>query len=386
MSPGGVTPRTIRTTPRAVTSCAVRSRCPNVGVASRATAIRSDVAYRKSALLVRASSDKRPSEAASREADETIAKMEEAMSEANDAGAEAAEDVSKGVKRGGVVYGALAAIYAALAVGKVAAPGFVIESVYSACGRESALAFMRLSGLFMVLPAVALWCLKGAAEHGRLSSSTYDRLNSSLMIAGLGCAGLAANEALNSNFMLATTNAIWGVVAIGVITAAAAGHVLARGAGVGTVLARIPSEASQLLKPANKMSAFYALLTAVCALMGAALLVAPTSLHNLLFAESSAIGALNIALKRNIGVMILTMAVATTYTLKDAADRSRLGASTFKTLNLGFSVVCAGTLGTLAYYAQTFPEAQLTTASISMLAVLAVATATCGYQWATASK
>lgn len=46
------------------------------------------------------------------------------------------------------------------ALAKVAAPGAAIELVYNACGMDSAIAFMRLAGVFTLLPAVALWCLK----------------------------------------------------------------------------------------------------------------------------------------------------------------------------------------------------------------------------------
>mmetsp|Transcript_28780 Transcript_28780/g.73889 ORF Transcript_28780/g.73889 Transcript_28780/m.73889 type:complete len:297 (+) Transcript_28780:602-1492(+) len=272
------------------------------------------------------------------------------------------------------------------ALAKVAAPGAAIELVYNACGMDSAIAFMRLAGVFTLLPAVALWCLKGAAEHGRLASATYERLNLSLMIGGLGYAALAAAAAMSSNFMLAPSNFIWGVVGIGVITAAAAGHVLARGAGLDVVVRRIPSEAAQVFRPVNKLATFYSGLTAVSFLMGAALLGAPSALHGFLFSETAGIGPLNIALKRNIGMLIISTAVAAAFTLKDGADRNRLGSSTFKLLNLGFGLACAGTLATLAFYVQTYPAAQLTAVSGGMFAVLAAAAGTCGYQYAMAKK
>ena len=53
----------------------------------------------------------------------------------------------------------------------------------------------------------ALRPLKGAAEHGRLGSATYGRLNGSLMAYGLGYAAVAAAAALNAS--LATTLGIW---------------------------------------------------------------------------------------------------------------------------------------------------------------------------------
>ena len=75
-------------------------------------------------------------------------------------------------------------------------------------------------------------------------------------------------ELLSPLLHLAMVMTLRGVVALGVITAAASGHVLARGeTGLVAVASRVPSEALQLAKPANKMAAFYAVLTVAVAAM-----------------------------------------------------------------------------------------------------------------------
>ena len=98
------------------------------------------------------------------------------MKEAKDVGSAVASAAGEatsatsdvGSNRGSLIYGALAVVYGLFGLVKVALPAVCVEGVFSACGTPSTEAFMRLSGVFMALPAAALWCLKvgsGPSPH-----------------------------------------------------------------------------------------------------------------------------------------------------------------------------------------------------------------------------
>lgn len=79
------------------------------------------------------------------------------------------------------------------------------------------------------------------------------------------------------------------------------------------------------------------------------------------------------------------LAAGACFVLKDAADRSRLGASTFKRLNLGLAVVEAGYSAVFAYSILT-GLAVNDTSSWSNLAGSVALVAFCGWKYATAKK
>mmetsp|Transcript_21543 Transcript_21543/g.59881 ORF Transcript_21543/g.59881 Transcript_21543/m.59881 type:complete len:415 (-) Transcript_21543:333-1577(-) len=295
-------------------------------------------------------------------------------------------DPGEAATRGSQVYGGLAVLFASAGLAKVAFPAACMEGIFSACGGGTTEAFMRLMGVFTVLPAAALWCLKGAAEHGRLGSETYQRLNASLMVYGIGYAVVAATAALQNS--IATTTLIWAPVAIGAVTAMASAHVLAKQTGgLSAPLKEIPQAITQLFNPPSLLSLCYGLLAVACFGMGAALLAVPSSIHGFLFNETLGLGlglglgVVPVVQKRLIGVGLLAMGSSTALILKDAAERSRLGASTFKILNLAFVVTCFGTLATMAWYVKTYSAAQITAASGGMFGALALGGGMCAVQY-----
>jgi hypothetical protein len=79
------------------------------------------------------------------------------------------------------------------------------------------------------------------------------------------------------------------------------------------------------------------------------------------------------------------LAAGSCLVLKDAADRSRLGASTFKRLNLGLAVLEAGYSAVFAYSILT-GLAVNDSSSWSNLAGSVGLVAFCGWQYATAKK
>ncbi|GBF90539.1 hypothetical protein Rsub_03535 [Raphidocelis subcapitata] len=191
--------------------------------------------------------------------------------------------------------------------------------------------------------AAWLLALREAALHGRLASDTYKRL--SLGMLGLAaviaelrvrCAHTGAFEAgpFGSDLMLIITIAAVSAVALlasKLYSAGSGGRSPledARAAAAGVVA----GVAACLQRPANIYSAAYAF-HALTSLLGFCLLY-PTSLAPLL---PGGVDALGYYLSRAIGAGMLLQGV-TAFTLKDAADRGRLGASTFKLLNLALMV------------------------------------------------
>mmetsp|Transcript_42304 Transcript_42304/g.100352 ORF Transcript_42304/g.100352 Transcript_42304/m.100352 type:complete len:385 (-) Transcript_42304:296-1450(-) len=308
----------------------------------------------------------------------------DSIGEKSPSGSPSTDGVSKGAQRGAAVYGVLAVVLVAGGVSSIAAPQLFMEKLFTVCGNEACGAFMRLAGVFVLPVAVSLWTLKSAAENGRLGSATYQRLNLGLLATSLGLTAVAIAAIVSP--ALATTNLVWGDVAVPLLIAASAGHVLARGeSGIGGALGRLPSDVASVFKPTGAASALYALLTAVSAAMAAGLICFPASLHGFLFSETSSIGPLPILLKRYIGVLLL-MATTVAFCLKDAADRSRLGGTTFKLLNMSYSFSCVGSLAVLLWYVQNTTAAQLTAVAGCMFGALGVFFAFCGFQGIAASK
>jgi hypothetical protein len=87
-----------------------------------------------------------------------------------------------------LAYLGITALLGAAGLALAAAPSAAVQFVWAACPHPVVAGLARLSGATLLLAAVCAHCLKEAAEHDRLKSETYQRLNLGLGWWGLGAA------------------------------------------------------------------------------------------------------------------------------------------------------------------------------------------------------
>ena len=144
------------------------------------------------------------------------------------------------------------------------------------------------------------------------------------------------------------------------------------------VLAPLPSFATAMLSARKPVARAYAALGAAAWLAAGALLAAPHIALSLLHASATQSG---LATARLLGASLISVAVAH-WVLSDAADRGRLGASTFKSLNahlaaasLAVAAACVAAHASVAY-----------SGLLAVAGAQAVPAALCLWQYWTAKK
>ncbi|EIE21980.1 hypothetical protein COCSUDRAFT_56423 [Coccomyxa subellipsoidea C-169] len=84
----------------------------------------------------------------------------------------------------------------------------------SACPNAALQALLRLTGATLLPITAAFWVLKGAAEHNRLGSNTYRRLNLGLVAwAGVNLALLASEASALTSWCLSIQVAFYAATA-----------------------------------------------------------------------------------------------------------------------------------------------------------------------------
>ncbi|KAK9918885.1 hypothetical protein WJX75_007829 [Coccomyxa subellipsoidea] len=181
-----------------------------------------------------------------------------------------------------------------------------------------------------LLPITAtFWVLKGAAEHNRLGSNTYRRLNLGLM------AWAAINLALLASETSALTSWCFSVqVAFYAATAVVGGYAWASSSGFAPtgrqVIDGFLGDVQALFNNKTFLSGLLALLSVAAVAVGSLILNQPlTYFHPSEFRLGA--GWLGKMAMRSYAANVLFAAVVMT-TLKDALDRGRHTASTFKIL------------------------------------------------------
>lgn len=280
----------------------------------------------------------------------------------------------------GLALGALFWLLLVSGLAQVVAPTRVVELAFAASPLPVVVGLVRLLGSSFTVAALATYCLQDAAFNSRLGSATYQRLGLGLMWWAI--ASLVVLWASPAKPLLRPHLALSGVLALvavgtGVLyndTSKHGLHPLHLAKGF------LSSFAQLLAPPSNPWAAAYgaasvaagAAATALWAgTSGTAWVPAPLAHAALLVAPLGTIGRLVAQL---LGAGTLLAAVVL-FVLKDAAERGRLGASTFKTLNVGVFSAALALGGFATHSPPLLAGARFAAALAGGSAVLAGATA-----------
>ncbi|KAL3141424.1 hypothetical protein ABBQ32_004993 [Trebouxia sp. C0010 RCD-2024] len=273
-------------------------------------------------------------------------------------------------------YGLLAVVWGIVAAAKIFATQQFFQHVFAAAPSAGLLGLQKLAGFSSLAPAVAAYTLAKAARGGRLDSQTYLRQNLGLAVAGtmtliyLWKTPATVMEPIYQK--LATGLAAFTAIVGGAVYSQTSGHKF----NLSKIAEGFGNSVAALLSPENTNAGIYSFLSAGLGLYSLVLLFGSHELAaQWLFIGS---GQVSLFLQREIGLSAFLAAIQT-YCLKDAADRGRIGKSTFKNLNLSLAVIAVGNAASLWYAASH--EAMWTTQNYIRLAFLALQVITFSYNW-----
>lgn len=239
---------------------------------------------------------------------------------------------------------------------------------------------VRAAGASLVTSAAVKYTLKEASVRGQLHMNTFRRLNLALVLQTGTTLVVAAQAVSLRNPLLTGYMAL--VCAPGLFLACRMYSLYKQGTWPIPSIKKTLAAAIGVLLPRNLPAAAYSLLTLAFAGMAAMCLSANPGeamkfypgLHGpmTVFAERCA-GA---------GLMLMTLVA---YSLKDGADRGKLGATTFRWLNLGL----AGSLLSMVWYFSSDYETGLlmhTAKSMGMMTAIIAAFAFTGYMYITGTS
>jgi len=239
-------------------------------------------------------------------------------------------------QRFATAYGGLAVLFAGLGAVFAVNPGWAVTfGLGQAAPSAATVCFMGVFASYCIAAAGCFVCLKGAASAGRLSSDTYKRLNLGAMYTAVIATVLQLRALATGVSNPALACGYLAVCLPTIITTASAYRVSNAGVlHIPAILKGFAAGAADMLRPRSPLSALYA--ATMLALAAFWPVCTFTDLHPLVLEPMDAVG---VYVKRKAGCGMLLLLVMH-YVLKDAAERGRLGASTFRALHLTLAAVC----------------------------------------------
>ncbi|RMZ55012.1 hypothetical protein APUTEX25_005638, partial [Auxenochlorella protothecoides] len=244
-----------------------------------------------------------------------------------------------------VSYNTLALLYGALGVASLVAPIALVEQAFFATPTVVAADAIRILGSTFVLVALIANRLSAAVDTNRLGNDTYKRLNLGLVVYGVASAVIlwtSPAPATSVTQALATALSAATTIVAGRAFLSSEGSSLSPGA----LLNGLGNAAKTVLDTKNLTTLTYGVASVLASIAGAALLYGRLpGLEDYWLVHP--IGSVGVYALRQLGAGAL-LAATVLYTLKDAAGRGRLRATTFKSLNAGVAGVSAAVLFTIA--------------------------------------
>ncbi|KAI3439039.1 hypothetical protein D9Q98_001449 [Chlorella vulgaris] len=260
-----------------------------------------------------------------------------------------------------LTYAGLTALLGVSGLVLAAAPATVVQFVWATRPSLFVAGVARITGALVLLAAVCANCLKEAAEHERLPSDTYQRLNLGLMWWGVGtCLALWTAKQQPTRLALGLCTLLLSATSFH--AAMTVQETSEGGLNPFFLAKRFLSSLGNLSSYHNTgrssivplygygLAAKGALAAALAILLQGRLQLAQAvtavGVANVPAGATAAqnglllvpMGTLGNAVARvtSVGYLLLSLVL---FILKDAAQRGRLGASTFKQLNIGVAVV-----------------------------------------------
>eukprot|EP00210_Caulerpa_lentillifera_P008927 g8518.t1 len=229
------------------------------------------------------------------------------------------------LSRGIYQFGTL--VFTSTALGLLFAAPLLAEKYFGFCIVPVSELLLRAMGSVTIPVAAVVYCMQSAVSANRLDSPTYKRLSfvvalALTLVTGAMLWSMSKGVAFsNVSVLLSTTAHLLPAVAF---------YRLYGARTLGEIIPGFLSGIGSVFQPDTISSGIYSIFSVATLGYGLLAFCAPKRLSSLLFTFPTDVFS-EFAI-RSFGALLMLLSIVL-YTLKDAADRNRLGFTTFKTLN-----------------------------------------------------
>jgi len=260
-------------------------------------------------------------------------------------------------------YQLITGLCAVYSVGFIFAAPFAAEWMWGVKLFPAAECAFRSFGAALLIPAAMCYTLQSAVSENREDSPTYKRTAFAVALSFLVVCGFKFFRL--SQGLVMSDFGVWFNTVFQILPAVTFVKIY----GVSELQEIIPgfiSGVKSLFQPENINAAFYSVLSVASMVLAGVAMIVPTSLASFVFTQD--VDMLGQLVIQDYGALSFLLGIVL-FTLKDAADKNRLGFITFKNLNIACAVAAVTKLGAAFYVTRQFgmsgvggsPAAQLIT-------------------------